>query len=96
MLQLWYGKWLAAYTVSRNDGYQKDSSGGFELEIAGSTDEGKQWKRIACITDPGRDLDNAQIIQLPDKSILLACRSVHWQESYWLPVYRSKDNGNSK
>jgi hypothetical protein len=31
------------------------------------------------------------MIQLPDKSILLSCRSVRWQESYRLPVYKSKD-----
>jgi hypothetical protein len=35
------------------------------------------------------------MIQLPDGSILLACRSVRWQESYRLPVYRSADNGRT-
>jgi hypothetical protein len=95
MLKLSNGKWLAAYTVSRNDGYQKDPDGGFELEVAQSNDKGKTWKSIALITDKGRDLDNAQMILLADKSILLSCRSVRWQESYRLPVYRSEDNGNT-
>ena len=93
MLKLSNGNWLAAYTISRNNGYQKDSAGGFELEIAESKNKGKTWKPIGLLTDKGRDLDNAQMIQLPDKSILLACRSVRWQESYRLPVYRSIDNG---
>jgi hypothetical protein len=95
MLKLSNGKWLAAYTVSRNDGYQKDPNGGFELEIAQSTTKGKTWKKISIITDNGRDLDNAQMIQLPNGAILLSCRSVRWQESYRLPVYRSDDYGNS-
>lgn len=91
MLQLANGKWLAAYTVSTNDGYQKEVNGGLRLEIAQSADRGKSWKKIAVVAEEGRDLDNAQLIQLPDKSLLLSCRSVRWQESYRLPVYKSKD-----
>ncbi len=85
--------WLAAYTISRNNGYLYDPKGGLELQVSKSTDNGRTWAAIATLTDPGRDLDNAQLIQLPDGSILLGCRSVRWQESYRLPVYRSTDNG---
>ncbi len=85
--------WLAAYTVSRNDGYQKDSKGGLQLEISRSSDQGRTWKVIGSVAEPGRDVDNAQMIRLKDGSILLACRSVRWQESYRLPVYRSTNGG---
>lgn len=87
--------WLAGYTISRNNGYTKEPGGGLELEISKSDDNGRSWKAISIISDPGRDLDNAQLIGLPDKSILLSCRSVRWQESYRLYVYRSTDNGIS-
>ncbi|PZR28119.1 MAG: hypothetical protein DI535_08160 [Citrobacter freundii] len=87
--------WLAGYTISRNNGYAKEPDGGLELEVAQSEDNGRTWKAISIISDPGRDLDNAQLIELPDKSILLSCRSVRWQESYRLYVYRSADNGRT-
>ncbi len=95
MIKLNNGKWLAAYTVSRNAGYKENPDGGFAIEIAESTDNGRHWKPISLVAEPGRDVDNAAFIQLPDHSILLGCRSVRWQESYRLPVYRSTDNGRS-
>jgi len=95
LLQLKNGTWLAAYTVSDNAGYQKDPTGGLRLEIAASHDRCRTWKKTALLKDPGRDLDNAQMIQLKDGSILLACRSVRWQESYILPVYKSSDLGKT-
>lgn len=95
MLHLKNGKWLAAYTVSVNEGYRKDPNGGLRLQISESDDSGLHWKKISRIIDPGRDLDNAQLIQLPDQSILLACRSVRWQESYRLPVYKSTNGGKT-
>lgn len=95
MIKLDNGKWLAAYTVSRNAGYKEDPEGGFAIEIAESTDNGRHWNPISLVSEPGRDVDNAAFIQLPDHSILLGCRSVRWQESYRLPVYRSTDNGYS-
>ncbi|MES2829797.1 MAG: sialidase family protein [Bacteroidota bacterium] len=87
--------WLAAYTVSRNKGYMANPSGGLELEIARSTDNGQTWRPISLISDPGRDLDNAELTLLKDGSIVLACRSVRWQESYRLPVYKSSNKGVS-
>lgn len=95
LLKLSNGTWLAAYTVSRNVGYAKDSTGGLELGVSKSTDNGKTWKPISVITDHGRDLDNAEMIQCKDGSLRMACRSVRWQESYLLPVYKSVDNGVS-
>lgn len=95
LLKLANGKWLAGYTISRNAGYRPDPKGGFELEIAESSNNGRTWKKISMLSDPGRDLDNTQMLQLPNGTILLACRSVRWQESYRLEVYESKNNGRS-
>ncbi|WP_431210189.1 sialidase family protein [Puia sp. P3] len=93
------GSWLAGYTVSRNEGYDRSlpygpaSTGGLQLEISKSTDKGKTWNRISNISEPGRDLDNAQLIETKNGDILLACRSVRWQESYILRTYKSSDKG---
>ncbi len=87
------GTWLAAYTFARNDGYQRDPKGGLELGVSRSRDGGRTWTPLAIVSEPGRDLDNAQLTLLRDGSLLLACRSVRWQESYRLPVYRSTDGG---
>ncbi|MEH6308959.1 hypothetical protein RYH73_25135 [Olivibacter sp. CPCC 100613] len=95
LLALSGGEWLAAYTVSRNNGYQQEPDGGLTLEVAKSIDHGKNWQVISEIKDPGRDLDNAQMIEKSDGSLLLACRSVRWQESYILPVYSSSDGGRT-
>ncbi|MFC6103065.1 sialidase family protein [Olivibacter domesticus] len=95
LLKLKTGEWLAAYTVSLTNGYQRDANGGLELEVAKSADEGRTWQSVGRIKDPGRDLDNAQMIQRKDGAILLACRSVRWQESYKLPVYFSDDQGGN-
>lgn len=95
LLDLGNNKWLAVYTVSTNPGYKKYAQGGLRLEIAQSVDNGKTWKTISRLKDPGRDLDNGQLIALNNGHILLACRSVRWQSSYRLPVYESEDEGNS-
>ncbi len=95
LLHLKDSEWLAACTVSVNAGYQKDHAGGLQLQVSESDDNGLHWKKISRIKDPGRDLDNAAFIRLPDGSVLLACRAVRWQESYELPVYKSSDNGRT-
>jgi hypothetical protein len=95
MIILKNGNWLAGYTIARNNGYSKSPTGGLEIQISLSEDQGKHWKNLTIIADPGRDLDNTQMILLKDESILLACRSVRWQESYILPVFKSTDDGRS-
>lgn len=89
------GRVLCVYTVYRNKGYLAEPDGGNALGIAESTDGMKTFHEICEIVDPGRDLDNGMMIERPDGGILLACRSVRWQESYWLPVYLSVDGGRS-
>jgi len=99
MLQLKDGSWLMGYTISSGKRYDKyqpygpASTGGLKLEISASADRGRTWTVLSAISDPGRDLDNAQLIEAPDGAILLSCRSVRWQESYILRVYRSGDKG---
>src|SRR5678815_2896211 len=66
LLKMTNGVWLAAYTVSRNNGYAKDTAGGLELEVAQSNDNGQHWTPVSVITDHGRDLDNAEMIQCKD------------------------------
>ncbi|MFV0378983.1 MAG: sialidase family protein [Mangrovibacterium sp.] len=95
LIKLKNGSWLAGYTISRNNGYKNDQKDGLELEFSISDDDCQTWKPISIISDPGRDLDNAQMIELSDGSILLTCRSVRWQESYILPVYKSTDKGQT-
>ncbi len=89
------GTWLAVYTIYDNDGYKYDADGGTALEFAWSRDEGKTWAVISRLDHPSRDLDNGQMIVLENGDILLSCRSVRWQESYQLPVYKSLDDGKT-
>jgi hypothetical protein len=93
MLKLSNGNWLAAATIYDNNGYTHDANGGTKMQVFKSTDNARTWTLNATIGDPGRDLDNAQMIQMPNGDVLLASRSVRWQESYRLYVYKSTDLG---
>ena len=71
----------------------------WQLEI--SHDDARTWTPITTVAEPGRSLDNGEIIQLPNGSLLLTGRSViakHTpgiRQSYHLPVYRSADDGKT-
>jgi hypothetical protein len=93
MTQLASGDWIIVYTIYDNNGYTHDANGGTKLQVARSTDNARSWTVLSTISDPGRDLDNGQIIQLANGDLLLACRSVRWQESYRLYVYKSTNAG---
>jgi hypothetical protein len=95
MLFLKDGRVLCVYTVYRNQGYLLDAKGGTTLVVAESTDGAASFKELVEIADFGRDLDNGMLMELSNGTILLACRSVRWQESYRLPVYESTDGGSS-
>jgi len=89
------GTWLLVFTtyVPGDSGYLLNAKGGNVLVVFESKDQCRTWKKLSTIADPGRDMDNGEMIQLPNGDILLAARSVRWQESYQLPVYRSNDLG---
>ena len=78
-LRLSDGSWLIVFTSYKqgDPGYLANPKGGTILVIAKSGDNGRTWKRIATISDPDRDMDNGELIQLRSGDILLAARSVH-------------------
>ena len=67
------------------------------LEI--SHDRARTWKVVTTIAEPGRNLDNGEVIKLPSGTLLLTGRSVVTSrkpdalQSYHLPVYQSADGG---
>lgn len=71
----------------------------WQVEI--SHDNARTWTPITTVAEPGRNLDNGEIIQLPNKTLLLTGRSVVMSqtpgaaESYHLPVYQSVDGGRT-
>ncbi len=89
------GSRIIVYTLSDNPGYGTEPSGGKRLEFALSEDGGRKWSVLSRLSDEGRDLDNGQIIELSDGTLLMACRSVIWQQSYRLDVYESRDKGRT-
>lgn len=91
------GAWLMVYTTFRkgDPGYLANPRGGTCLVIDEGSADGRRWKQISTICDPGRDMDNGEFIQLKNGEILLGARSVRWQESYRLPVFRSLDMGHT-
>ena len=53
------------------------------------------WNLISEVEEPGRFVDNGELIQLSGGEILLTGRSLIEGQSYRLPVYRSLDGGKS-
>ncbi len=86
MTRLGDGDWLAVYTVFPADAPTR-------LQVARSNDNARTWSTIATVAEPGRDLDNGNLIQLPNGDVLLALRSLVKGRSYRLVVYRSRDAG---
>jgi hypothetical protein len=98
MTQLENGCWLVVYTIYDNNGYKYADAHnlngqGTALQVARSMDNCRTWKTISTLRDNNRDLDNGEIIRLPNGSLRLAARSVRWQESYRIPVWSSDDGG---
>lgn len=85
------GRWLGVNTL-----YPKPNSI-LQLEISG--DGARTWTPLTTVAEPGRSLDNGEVIQLADGNILLTGRSVvdgpGLPRSYHLPVYRSADGGRT-
>ncbi|KRE69861.1 family 16 glycoside hydrolase [Paenibacillus sp. Soil750] len=95
MIKLANGNWLAVAAIYDNNGYTKVSWGGTRLQVFLSTDNCRTWSLAATFWEDGRELDNGQFAQLANGDILLAMRSVRWQESYQLKVYKSMNGGSN-
>jgi len=83
MLQLANHQWLAV-----NTHFARQES---TLQIRQADDVTNSWPLVATVREPGRRLDNGELIQLPAGEILLTGRSLIDGQSYRLPVYRSGD-----
>lgn len=88
MVRLKNGDWLAGYAVFGN------KNGSF-IRIKRSQDNMRSWKQVVNVGEPGRQLDNANLLQLNNDDVLLAVRSLVAKQSYRVQVYRSTDNGDS-
>lgn len=91
MIPLRGGDWLCVNNPKPNSIWQ--------LEI--SHDGARTWTPLTTVAEPGRSLDNGEVIQLPNGNLLLTGRSVVLtqtpgaHQSYRLPVYRSADGGKT-
>ncbi len=86
MIHLADGRWLSVGTL-----YLSKTTQFLQLKI--SSDNARTWATLSTVTEEGRQMDNGELIQLPNKTILLTGRSVIDKQSYHLPVYQSKDGG---
>ena len=87
MIRLSNDNWLC---VNTRFGHGESS-----LEIRMTTNAFSSWTKLSEVAEPGRFLDNGELVQLPSGGILLTGRSLINEQSYRLPVYRSLDGGRS-
>jgi len=86
MVHLTNGNWLcvnAQYPAGTNS----------YLRIYRSTDSCRTWSVLSEVKEAGRTLDNGELVQLPDGTVLITMRSLIDNVSYQLPVYASANNG---
>src|SRR6266478_6907199 len=87
MVHLTNGNWLCVsskYPAGTNS----------YLNISRSTDNCRSWNTpFSTVKEAGRTLDNGELIQLPNGTVLLTMRSLIPNNSYELPVCASTDNG---
>lgn len=88
MTRLSNGDWLAVYTLF-------PAGQPTILEIARSTDNARTWSVVTTVGEAGRNVDNGELFQLPNGTILLAMRSIINGQSYRLTVHQSTNNGAS-
>ena len=69
------------------------------LQVEVSADGARTWTPVSTVAEPGRNLDNGEVIQAANGDLLLTGRSVvdaaGAARSYHLPVYRSADGGKT-
>jgi hypothetical protein len=87
MIHLADANWLGVNT--------RFGRGESSLEIRVTTNAFQSWTKLSEVAEPGRLMDNGELIQLPGGEILLTGRSLIEGQSYRLPVYRSLDDGKS-
>ncbi len=88
MVQLTNGHWLAVSTIF-------PAGTNSQLRLLRSADQCRTWTPVATLVEPGRTLDNGELVVRPDGSVLLSMRSLIDGASYKLPVYRSTNSGTS-
>src|SRR5665213_2692076 len=87
MIRLTNNDWLCVNTrFARNES---------TLQVRVCTHLPGDWNLLSEVAEPGRFMDNGELIQLPSDEILLTGRSLISEQSYRLPVYRSFDGGKS-
>ena len=86
MVKLENGDWLAAYAVFSD----KEGS---RIRVKKSSDRMRSWQLLTEFGEKGRNLDNANLIQLANGDVLLAMRSLIDKKSYRIQVYKSENSG---
>lgn len=86
MIHLANGDWLSVSTL-----YPSPTT--HLLQIKVSRDNARTWTAVSQVVEEGRRMDNGELVQLRDGTLLLSGRSVIENTSFHLPVYRSADNG---
>ena len=86
MIPLANGHWLSVGTL-----YPSHTTSTLQLKI--SSDQARTWRALSEVTEPERKMDNGELIQLPNGTILLTGRSIIDGQSFHLPIYRSVDSG---
>lgn len=81
-------RWLAVTTR-----FHADAPSTLTLSL--SEDRARTWNPIASVTEPGRKIDNGDLLVLPDGRILLAMRSLIDAKSYRLNLYASDDEARN-
>jgi hypothetical protein len=93
MAHLGGGRWLGVNTL-----FPTPNS---ILQIEISEDRAHTWTPLSMVAEPGRNLDNGEVIALPNGDLLLTGRSVVETKtlggtlSFHLPVYKSRDGGKT-
>ena len=101
---------MGAFTILRNDDFLVAHSGGTEVQIARSSDQGRTWtvgKMVGTIS-PYKfiHMDNAELLELADGTILMTCNLRHAdgaqygqtlpeQRGAFVYVFHSADGGRT-
>lgn len=88
MIRLADGNWLCVSTLF-------PANAPSTLAILRGAPDGTDWHVRSHVAEPGRVLDNGELVALPGGAILLTMRSLVPGSSYRLPVYRSINGGLS-